>query len=224
MARQSAKEALLPPSFQPLTCVRRRPVPRPHLQLLIIWRYAPPSANEEDRHARHRCSGLPRPAPPTSTRRRTARWLFARWPRRSSTEPDITAAPQAMPYPCRTVWSKSPPTPGTDCPTWRIDANAAVPQPDGHGKRFQEQDTFDPDCALEVALDVRPAPHGPMLCLYQHKEWWMRRHGAATPPISRPARSWCYGAATNAATFPQRLRPTRRRCRLGGRQTAAGHR
>lgn len=59
MARQSAKEALLPPSFQPLTCVRRRPVPRPHLQLLIIWRYAPPSANEEDRHARHRCSGLP---------------------------------------------------------------------------------------------------------------------------------------------------------------------
>ncbi|HJG41406.1 hypothetical protein [Bifidobacterium pullorum] len=28
MARQSAKEALLPPSFQPLTCVRRRPVLR----------------------------------------------------------------------------------------------------------------------------------------------------------------------------------------------------
>ena len=77
--------------------------------------------------------------------------------------------------------------PGTDCPTWRIDANAAVPQPDGHGKRFQEQDAFDPDHALEVTFDVRPAPHGPMLCLYQHKEWWMR-----------PA--WC----TNPADIPSR--------------------
>lgn len=47
--------------------------------------------------------------------------------------------------------------PDADCPTWRIDVHAAVPQPDGYDKRFQEQDTFDPDCALEVALDVRPA-------------------------------------------------------------------
>ncbi|MDM8323377.1 hypothetical protein QUW48_07495 [Bifidobacterium pullorum] len=77
--------------------------------------------------------------------------------------------------------------PDADCPTWRIDVHAAVPQPDGYDKRFQEQDTFDPDCALEVALDVRPAPHGPMLCLYQHKEWWMR-----------PA--WC----TNPADIPPR--------------------
>lgn len=77
--------------------------------------------------------------------------------------------------------------PDADCPTWRIDVHAAVPQPDGYDKRFQEQDTFNPDCALEVTFDVRPAPHGPMLCLYQHKEWW-----------TRPA--WC----TNPADIPPR--------------------
>lgn len=71
--------------------------------------------------------------------------------------------------------------PGTDCPTWRIDVNAAVPQPDGYDKRFQEQDTLDPGCALEVAFDVRPAPYGPMLCLYQHKEWWMRPAWCSNP-------------------------------------------
>lgn len=79
------------------------------------------------------------------------------------------------------------PGPDADCLTWRIDVNAAVPQPDGYDKRFQEQDTFNPDCALEVTFDVWPAPHGPMLCLYQHKEWWMR-----------PA--WC----TNPADIPPR--------------------
>ena len=70
-----------------------------------------------------------------------------------------------MPYPCWTMWFGFPPTPSTDpnpdlgpglgmgpgpdadCPTWRIDVHAAVPQPDGYDKRFQEQDTFDPDCA-----------------------------------------------------------------------------
>ena len=89
------------------------------------------------------------------------------------------AAGHAVPLPDSVVQIAA--DPGTDCPTWRIDANAAVPQPDGHGKRFQEQDTFDPDCALEVALDVRPAPHGPMLCLYQHKEWWMRPAWCSNP-------------------------------------------
>ncbi|WP_417193139.1 hypothetical protein, partial [Bifidobacterium pullorum] len=31
------------------------------------------------------------------------------------------------------------PGPDADCPTWRIDVNVAVPQPDGYDKRFQEQ-------------------------------------------------------------------------------------
>ena len=88
------------------------------------------------------------------------------------------AVGQTMPLPSSVVRisadSGTSPGSGTECPTWRIDVNATVPQPDGYDKRFQEQDAFDPDCALEVVLDVQPVPHGPMLCLYQHKEWWMR--------------------------------------------------
>ena len=99
----------------------------------------------------------------------------------------ISADPSTDPNPDLGPGLGMGPGPDADCPTWRIDVNVAVPQPDGYDKRFQEQDTFDPDCALEVALDVRPAPHGPMLCLYQHKEWWMR-----------PA--WC----TNPADIPSR--------------------
>ncbi|KFI85640.1 raffinose synthase [Bifidobacterium pullorum subsp. saeculare DSM 6531 = LMG 14934] len=58
---------------------------------------------------------------------------------------------------------------------WRLDAAVAVPQPPDRAARFQEQDTLDPDLALDAAVMFPgSAPHGPFLCLYQHKEWWMR--------------------------------------------------
>lgn len=57
---------------------------------------------------------------------------------------------------------------------WRIDANVALPQPQDRGARFQEQDTLDPDRGLDAALDLAGRAAGPFLCLYQHKEWWMR--------------------------------------------------
>ena len=106
----------------------------------------------------------------------------------------ISADPSTDPNPDLGPGLGMGPGPDADCPTWRIDVNAAVPQSDGYDKRFQEQDTFDPDCALEVALDVRPAPHGPMLCLYQHKEWWMRPAWCSNP-ADIPSRTqlvlWC---------------------------------
>ena len=41
-----------------------------------------------------------------------------------------------------------------------------------------EHATFQPGCSLTVACALprysRPAPETPILCLYQHKEWWMR--------------------------------------------------
>jgi hypothetical protein len=63
---------------------------------------------------------------------------------------------------------------------WRIDVSAELTQPEGRAAAFQEQDTFEPDCSLSVALDATSSlegnalPGGDILALYQHKEWWMR--------------------------------------------------
>ena len=135
MARQSAKEALLPPSFQPLDLCAQKA-------------RSPPASSTVDNLAlcaavsQRRRPAMPdtvvpdsRPAPPTSTRRRTARWLSPGAAQvLNGTRYYGGAAGHAVPLPDSVVQIAA--DPGTDCPTWRIDANAAVPQPDGHGKRF----------------------------------------------------------------------------------------
>ncbi|WP_236034524.1 Sip1-related alpha-galactosidase [Bifidobacterium saguinibicoloris] len=57
----------------------------------------------------------------------------------------------------------------------RLDVDVALPQPEGRAAAFQEQETFAATGGLDVTLDV-PAPAAGVtpLCLYQHKEWWMR--------------------------------------------------
>lgn len=58
---------------------------------------------------------------------------------------------------------------------WRFDVDAELPQPEGRAAAFQEQETFAAIAGLEAVIDVpAPAPGITPLCLYQHKEWWMR--------------------------------------------------
>lgn len=65
---------------------------------------------------------------------------------------------------------------GTPDPSlWRFDVDAELPQPGGRTAAFQEQETFAATAGLEAVIDVpAPAPGITPLCLYQHKEWWMR--------------------------------------------------
>ena len=65
---------------------------------------------------------------------------------------------------------------GTPDPSlWRFDVDAELPQPEGRAAAFQEQETFASIAGLEAVIDVpAPAPGIMPLCLYQHKEWWMR--------------------------------------------------
>lgn len=72
---------------------------------------------------------------------------------------------------------------------WRADVDATLPQPEGRAARFQEQETYDPDLGLSVDLTVpTPVPGERLLCLYQHKEWWMRPLWADSP-AAVPART-----------------------------------
>lgn len=74
------------------------------------------------------------------------------------------------------------------CPLlWRLDVDAVLPQPEGRAAAFQEQETFAATAGLEAVIEVpAPAPGTTPLCLYQHKEWWMRptwvRSLADVPP------------------------------------------
>lgn len=55
---------------------------------------------------------------------------------------------------------------------WSFGIDAALAGYDG--ERFQQEASFDADCGLTIELGAVRAPQGSMLCLYQHKEWWMR--------------------------------------------------
>lgn len=58
---------------------------------------------------------------------------------------------------------------------WHLDVDVVVPQPSDRAAPFQEQDTLDSECALDAVFTFPCGiPQGPFLCLYQHKEWWMR--------------------------------------------------
>lgn len=65
---------------------------------------------------------------------------------------------------------------------WRVDVDAAVEQPQERAAQFLEQDTFDADYAVDAVVAFpEGAPNGPFLCVYQHKEWWMRPAWAGSP-------------------------------------------
>ena len=71
----------------------------------------------------------------------------------------------------------------------RVDVDATLPQPAGRAARFQEQETYDPERGLSIDLTIpAPKPGGRLLCLYQHKEWWMRPLWADSP-AGIPART-----------------------------------
>lgn len=55
-----------------------------------------------------------------------------------------------------------------------VPGHGHVFQPAHRAVRFQEQDTYNPFCAVEVCFDVDVPRDGCILSLYQHKEWWMR--------------------------------------------------
>nr|WP_301889137.1 Sip1-related alpha-galactosidase [Bifidobacterium dentium] len=64
--------------------------------------------------------------------------------------------------------------PDTACPVWSVSLDARIDQPAHRAARFQEQDTYDPFCSVEVDFGVDMPHDGDVLALYQHKEWWMR--------------------------------------------------
>ena len=70
--------------------------------------------------------------------------------------------------------------PDAACLMWSIGIDARIDQPADRAARFQEQDTYDPFCAVEVGFDIGMPNDGDILALYQHKEWWMRPAWEAT--------------------------------------------
>ena len=106
MARQSAKEALLPPSFQPLTCERVGSVPA-CIFLLMRCRIGPPVATEPD--------AVPGSGPP---RRRTTLLTAALYPAAYRHGPQVLLNPsdREASHPGDPGRSRRSTTPGTGRP------------------------------------------------------------------------------------------------------------